>query len=148
MTILITGTTGFIGSRLLSDLLLSNPPINIRATVHRPSQIPLLQSRYLAPSRTGQLTFVLVPSLDDATALGAAVTDDVSCIIHLASPMPGKGEDFEDGYLRPAVRGTETVLEVARGRGGVRRVVVMSSVLGMISLGGLGVEGLRVEGAC
>lgn len=141
--ILLTGSTGFIGSRILSDLLSANH--RVRASVRRPEQIPLLTSRHSSPAESGQLQFAVIPSLDDTAAVRVAISNDVTCVIHLASPMPGKGEDFESDYLKPAVKGTETVLEAARGTR-VGRVVVMSSVLAMVPLGGLEMEGLHVEG--
>ena len=141
--VFLTGSTGFIGSRILSDLLSAQH--RVRASVRRAEQISLLTSRHSSSVESGQLQFAVIPSLEDAESVKAAVANDVSCIIHLASPMPGKGDDFETGYLHPAVRGTETILEAAKGTK-VERVVVMSSVLAMMPLGGLEMEGLHVVG--
>lgn len=60
----------------------------------------------------------------------------VKYILHIASPIPLKGEirpdDYESALIEPAVRGTVSILEAAKKVGSVRRVVITSSVVAQI----------------
>ncbi len=63
--------------------------------------------------------------------------------------MPGTGDDFEADYLEPAVNGTLAVLNAAATAPpptSVKTVIVVSSVLALIPLGGVRTPGLQVKG--
>jgi len=62
--------------------------------------------------------------------------------------MPGKGEDFKTEYLQPAVNGTEAILVAAAQVLSVKRVVIMSSLLALMPLGGLEIPGFQILGTC
>lgn len=53
---------------------------------------------------------------------------DCTFVIHVASPFPADHPRDEMEVIRPAVEGTENVLEAcAKTKGGVKRVVLTSS---------------------
>ncbi|KAK4447137.1 putative reductase [Podospora aff. communis PSN243] len=139
--IFITGGTGFIGSQTVHDTLQAGH--RVRLSIRREGQVEEVKRRF--PNHGSQLEFALVPDIGDSIALRAALKDDVDYIFHLASPMPGKGEDFKTEYLKPAVDGTEAILAAAAETPSVKRVVIMSSLLALIPLGGLQVPGLEIK---
>jgi len=139
--IFITGSTGFIGSQTLQDTLQAGH--RIRLSIRREGQVDEVKKRF--PDHVSQLEFVLIPDIGDRTALRAALKNDVDYIFHLASPMPGKGQDFKTEYLTPAVNGMEAILNAAAEAPSVKRVVIMSSLLALIPLGGLQIPGLEIK---
>ncbi|KAK0622545.1 hypothetical protein B0T14DRAFT_535720 [Immersiella caudata] len=139
--IFVTGGTGFIGSQTVEDTLRAGH--RVRLSVRREGQIDEVKKQF--PEYTAQLEFVLVPDIGDIAALRAALKNDVDYIFHLASPMPGKGEDFKTEYLKPAVDGTKAILEAAAGAPSVKKVVIMSSLLALIPLGGLQIPGMEIK---
>ncbi|KAK0639504.1 hypothetical protein B0T16DRAFT_518387 [Cercophora newfieldiana] len=140
--IFVTGGTGFIGSQFLQDALQAGH--HVRLSIRREGQVDEVKKRF--PNHVSQLEFAHIPDIGDSTALRAALGNDVDYIFHLASPMPGKGEDFKTEYLKPAVDGTEAILNAAANAPSVKRVVVMSSLLALIPLGGLQIPGLEIKG--
>ena len=54
---------------------------------------------------------------------------DCTYVVHVASPFPASNPTDEMEVIRPAVEGTENVLEAcAKTKGGIKRVVLTSSV--------------------
>jgi nucleoside-diphosphate-sugar epimerase len=140
--IFITGGTGFIGSQVLQDTLQAGH--RVRLSIRREGQVDEVKKRF--PNHSPKLEFVIIPNIGDSAALRVALGNDVEYIFHLASPMPGKGEDFETDYLKPAVDGTEAILAAAAEAPSVKRVIIMSSLLALIPLGGLQIPGLEIKG--
>jgi nucleoside-diphosphate-sugar epimerase len=64
----------------------------------------------------------------------------------MASPMPGRGDDFRADYLKPAVEGTVSILAAAKASATVKRVVVTSSVLACMPLGSMNASYLKIKG--
>jgi len=142
--IFFTGGTGFIGSQILHDTLQAGH--RVRLSIRREAQANEVHSRF--PKHVSQLEFAVVPDISDSSTLRAALGNDVDYIFHLASPMPGKGEDFKTEYLQPAVNGTEAILVAAAQVLSVKRVVIMSSLLALMPLGGLEIPGFEILGTC
>ncbi len=140
--IFVTGGTGFIGSQVVQDALQAGH--QLRLSVRKSPQIDELKRKYA--QYASSLGFVVIPDISDSDAILAALGNDVDFIFHLASPMPGKGNDFKTEYLYPAVKGTEAVLDAAAGTPAVKRVVIVSSLLGLMPLGGLLIPGLEIKG--
>ncbi|KAK0711952.1 hypothetical protein B0H67DRAFT_647281 [Lasiosphaeris hirsuta] len=139
--IFITGGTGFIGSHVVHDTLKAGH--RARLTVRKVAQIDELKSRFTLYA--SQLEFVVISDITDTAALRAGLSDDVQYIFHLASPMPGKGDDFKTEYLQPAVKGTEAILEAAAAAPSVKKTVIISSLLALIPLGALQTPGLHIQ---
>lgn len=134
--VLITGGTGHVGYRTLVTALQAG--YRVRAAVRSESKKKELLS---APSikelnPADKLTFVVVPDLMVDGAYNEAVKG-VNYIIHLASPIPLKEEikpeDYEKTLVEPAVAGTTNILEAALGSPDVKRIVITSSVVAMVS---------------
>jgi nucleoside-diphosphate-sugar epimerase len=74
----------------------------------------------------------------DMTAPGAfdEVMQDVTYVIHVASPLGTEvkeGDDFEKALVTPAVVGTRNIITAAQKAGSVKRVVITSSIVAVIS---------------
>ncbi|KAK4172676.1 hypothetical protein QBC36DRAFT_362146 [Triangularia setosa] len=139
--IFITGSTGFIGSQVVLDALKAGH--QLRLSVRREPQVEELKTRFA--QYASQLDFTIIPYINNTDAIRSALSNDVDVIFHLASPMPGKGDDFKTDYLQPAVAGTEAMLNAAADAPAVKRVVIMSSVLALMPLGGMNIPGLGVK---
>jgi len=137
----ITGATGFIGSHVVKNALAAGT--RVRLSVRKEEQIASLKE--LFSSGSDQLEFVVIPDISHSEAFEGKL-DDVEYILHLASPMPGKGEDFKSDYLKPAVEGTVSILKAAKAASSVKRVVVTSSVLACIPLGQMNATDLHIKG--
>jgi nucleoside-diphosphate-sugar epimerase len=137
----ITGATGFIGSHVVKNALAAGT--RVRLSVRKEEQVQPLKQLFSA--EPNQLEFVVIPDISDPKAFEGKL-NDVEHILHLASPMPGKGEDFKSDYLKPAVEGTVSILKAAKASGNVKRVVVTSSVLAVIPLGQMNATDLRIKG--
>jgi nucleoside-diphosphate-sugar epimerase len=139
--IFITGSTGFIGSHVVDMALKSG--YRVRLSVRRDTQITLLKE--LFPNFLDHMEFVVVP---DITKPGAfkGLLNGVDYIFHLASPMPGKGDDIVKDYVEPAVQGTESILLAANDAPQVKKVVIMASVLSIIPMGAIRKPGLHISG--
>ncbi|KAI6910103.1 hypothetical protein KC318_g5027 [Hortaea werneckii] len=138
--IFLTGATGFIGSYVLQNCLKAG--YKVRVSVRKEEQVQSLKRQFA--SHAGELDFVVIPDISKTEALGNALSD-VDYVMHIASPMPGKGDDFKTDYLRPSVDGTQAILSAARASNNVKRVIITSSVLANIPLGEMNATDLHVK---
>ena len=130
--VFITGSTGFIGSHVVIQTLEAG--YKVRLSVRKESQIEGLKK--LFSKHISNVDFVVIPDLSISSAFDSALKD-VDYVLHLASPMPGKGEDFKKEYLQPAVQGTTSVLNAAKKFSTIKRVVIVSSILALVQLDAL-----------
>lgn len=131
--IFVTGATGFIGSQTVNAALAAG--YRVRVSMRRKEQEPSIRSWAIGPE--SNLEFAHVPDLTDPSAFRGQL-DDVDFIFHLASPLPGKGEDVHKDYVDPAVSGTLGILKEAQGVERVKLVIVMSSILALLPVGAIG----------
>lgn len=139
--IFLTGATGFIGSYVLQKCLKDG--YKVRVSVRKEEQVQSLKHQFA--SHAGELDFVVIPDISKTEAFGNALRD-VDYVLHIASPMPGKGDDFKTDYLRPSVDGTQAILRAAKASNGVKRVIITSSILANIPLGEMNATDLHVKG--
>ncbi|KAF4556535.1 NAD dependent epimerase/dehydratase-like protein 6 [Elsinoe fawcettii] len=130
--IFVTGATGFIGSQVVKTALQAG--FRVRLSVRRGEQIEKLQR--LFKDNKDSIEFVVIPNLTATNAFDHALSS-VRYVLHLASPMPGKGTDYREDYGGPAIKGTEVLLAAASKISSIERVVIMSSVLALLPLGSL-----------
>jgi uncharacterized protein YbjT (DUF2867 family) len=109
--ILVTGGTGFVGSRIVHALRAEGR--DVRALVRRPERGAHLASLGVELA-TGDVT--------DPASLAAAA-DGCTHVVHLVAILKGKPHDFE----RVMTRGTQNVIAAAKGAG-IERFVLMSAL--------------------
>ncbi|KAI7199558.1 NAD(P)-binding protein [Hortaea werneckii] len=138
--IFLTGATGFIGSYVLQNCLKAS--YKVRVSVRKAEQVQALKDQFA--SHAGELDYVVIPDISKPEAFGNALSD-VDYVLHIASPMPGKGDDFKTDYLRPSVDGTQAILSAARASSNVKRVIITSSILANIPLGEVNAKDVHVK---
>ena len=117
----VTGATGFVASCLVADLL--GRGYRVRGTVRDRAKA----SRVAAlPGAAERLTMVEAELQAPAT-LQAAV-EGCATVFHTASPYVLNVADPQRDLVDPAVQGTINVLAACAAVGGVRRVVLTSSI--------------------
>ncbi len=123
-TVLVTGGSGYLGSRIIVTLL--EQGFAVRATVRSPDREAELRTMIASEAdKTAGLSVYVADLLKDDGWEQAA--KGATHVIHSASPMPA-GEFRGGDLLTPAREGTRRVLEAAT-KAGVKRVVVTSSAL-------------------
>ncbi|KAK1985662.1 NAD dependent epimerase/dehydratase [Colletotrichum cereale] len=127
--IFITGATGFIGSHVALQALEAG--YHVRLSVRKESQIGGLKE--LFAEHAAKLDFVVIPDLAKPGAFSHAL-QGVDYVFHVASPMPGKGDDFKKDYLAPAEQGTTALLDAAKTIPAIKRIVIVSSILALLPL--------------
>ncbi|OJZ85560.1 hypothetical protein ASPFODRAFT_218851 [Aspergillus luchuensis CBS 106.47] len=126
-TVLITGATGFIGSRVALEVLQAG--YRARLSIRRPEQAEKLRrifSRHLS-----NIDFVVVSDITVTGCFDEAI-QDVQYVIHVASPLPDRNSDL----LIPAMQGTTSILESACKNPSIKKVVVTSSISSFMPLAG------------
>ncbi|KJZ70932.1 hypothetical protein HIM_09683 [Hirsutella minnesotensis 3608] len=129
--IFITGATGFIGSHVANVALAAG--YRVRLSIRRPEQAEEIQRWLVGPEE--DVETVVIPSMSNVEAFKDALLG-VDYIFHLASPMPGKGEDVRTDYVDPAVSATVAILEAALQHTSIKTVIVESSILALLPVGG------------
>src|SRR5262249_2480359 len=119
MHVLLTGSTGFIGSELLERLAAREDVVRVLV---RPET--LAQSENVAHLKQRDRVEIVAGSLMDADALGRA-TRGVEVVYHLAGLIPGPGVEPQD-VIHTNIHGTEALLR-ASAASGARRLVFTSS---------------------
>uniref|UniRef100_A0ACD5WCU6 Uncharacterized protein n=1 Tax=Avena sativa TaxID=4498 RepID=A0ACD5WCU6_AVESA len=131
-TVLVTGASGFIGSWLVRLLLARG--YSVHAAVLNPddkAETGHLLALAAAAGDEGRVRFFRCDLLDGAAMLAAV--RGCSGVFHLASPCTvDQVLDPQKELVVPAVEGTLNVLRAAKEAGGVRRVVVTSSVSAVV----------------
>ncbi len=128
-TVLVTGATGFIAGHCLQALV--DAGFRVRGTV-RPTT-PAARRAHLDALRGRNGARVELVHADlDAGAGWADAVRGCAGVLHVASPFPNARPDDESVLVRPAVDGTRRVLEACAADGGVRRVVVTSSLAAVV----------------
>lgn len=125
--VLITGATGFIGSHAVLSALEAG--YRVRLAVRKLEQKQAVEERY--SKFASKIETVVVPDITKSSSFEDSL-NGVDHVFHLASPMPGKGSDFQADYVSPAVGGTEAILYAALNFPQIKKVIVMSSVLALL----------------
>lgn len=127
--VLVSGVTGYVGSHVAQQLLLHG--YQVRGTVRSMAdeeKIKLLRQQITEglPEGLPELEFVEADLLKEDTWQPAVAGCQYVC--HVASPFPLDIPSNPDTIIKPAVEGTLAVLKAASTDGGVKRVVLTSSL--------------------
>ncbi|KAI9762539.1 MAG: hypothetical protein M4579_000342 [Chaenotheca gracillima] len=129
--VLITGGTGFIGSRTLVKALETG--YHVRAAIRSEHAAETLRALPSVKPYLDHLEFTIVPDILKEDAYDKAL-EGVKYILHLASPLAKDHfTDFEKDILEPAIKGTTVILSAAKRAPSVKRVVITSSVVAIAS---------------
>ncbi|GAB3185488.1 SDR family oxidoreductase [Nesterenkonia halophila] len=123
MKIIVTGGAGFVGSRVITQLLAAQDAGRLPWDVDAVVSLDLAESPVEDPrveSRVGDL--------GDAELLADVVDADTAAIYHLAAVLSGGSEDDFDLSHRVNVDGTRALLEAARSTGATPRFIFTSSI--------------------
>lgn len=120
----VTGASGFIASRLVADLLADG--YTVRGTVRDASALARYDYLTGLAGAAERLTLVSANLLEPETFEEAVRGCEV--VMHTASPYSLSIKDPQKELVEPALTGTLGVLEACKKVGGVRRVVLTSSV--------------------
>lgn len=126
-TILITGANGFIGLHTVLHFLKRG--YNLCATVRTQEQGEMARHTLAKHTDTSKLEFALADLTKDEGWSEAVRGCDF--VLHVASPFPAEAPKDESELIIPARQGTLRVLHAAQ-KGGVRRVVLVSSVAAIL----------------
>lgn len=124
--VLVTGGTGFVGAWCIVKLLEAG--YRVRTTIRAPQgeakvREMLKTAEYPEPS-TSNLTFTTADLIKDDG--WPAAVEDVTFVLHVASPFPMGAPKHENDLIVPAREGALRVLRASR-EAGVKRVVLTSS---------------------
>jgi nucleoside-diphosphate-sugar epimerase len=120
LKVLVTGAAGFLGSRLIRELLSgAHGSLNVTSLIAADTSPCPVDDRRIQ-SRIG--------SIADPAFVASIVEADVAAIVHLAAVLSGQSEaDFDVG-LRVNLDGTRALLEGCRARAARPRFVFSSTV--------------------
>ena len=130
--VLITGASGHMGFRAVVNAL--ELGYQVRAAVRNQAKADVILNapsiKALAPGN--KLTFAFVPDIIANGAYDEAVKD-VTYILHIASPIPSPSDDYERTAIQPALKSTINILESALKAPAVKRIVMTSSGIAVVS---------------
>ena len=122
MRVLVTGGAGFIGSFLVDRLLIAGHTVRVLDALD-PQAHPHGPRAYLAPEAE-----LRVGDIRDRGACDAAL-GGVDVVVHAAAAVGVAQSLYRvEHYLDVNVRGTATLLDAIAARGGVERLVVLTSM--------------------
>ena len=128
--VLVTGVSGFIGSHIAHQLLIKGQ-VRVRGTVRSLKNEEKVKPLHnLVPDAKNPLELVEA-QLDNPSSWKEAVKG-CSYVYHVASPVPLEFPRDKDEVIKPAVEGTLSVLEACAEYGGVKRIVLTSSIAAVI----------------
>ena len=121
--ILLTGLTGYLGSRIAIQLLEAG--YSVRGSVRNAAKAETVVAAIGREASTDRLELVTADLLDADSWTAAAAGCDY--VLHVASPFFASLPDHPDDLIVPARQGTLNVLRAATAAG-VKRVVLTSSL--------------------
>ncbi|KAK4052785.1 hypothetical protein OIV83_002072 [Microbotryomycetes sp. JL201] len=134
--VLVSGVSGFVGSQVALAFL--DAGFKVRGTVRSIEKGAAWNKKHAKYS--DQIEWVIVEDIAAPGAFDEAV-EDVTIVVHTASPFHYDVKDNENDMLKPAIAGTRNMLEACASDKGskIKRVVITSSFAAVLDLkSGLG----------
>ncbi|KAI1447056.1 dihydroflavonol-4-reductase [Annulohypoxylon stygium] len=119
--VLVTGSTGLVGSHVVDNLLRRG--IKVRAVARSKAKADLFSAS--RAKFASLLEFLFIDDLTTPGVFNDAVVG-VDGIIHIASPLNYNVESYERDLILPAIQGVQSILEAA-AQSNVKRLVITSS---------------------
>ena len=133
--VLVTGSSGYVAAHCVKQLL-EEGNYKVRGTVRSLKNEEVCEAlKALVPDAKFPLELVEADLLDEESWKKAV--EGCSYVLHLASPFLLETPKNVDELLKPAIDGTLNVLKACKEVGGIKRVVLTSSVAA-IWVGNLG----------
>lgn len=130
-TLLVTGANGFVAGHIIKVAL--EKGYKVKGAVRTNSSAAQLKATF--PAFPSQLSTTIVPDITNVESFKDAFGQDVTGVIHTASPFVFDIKDTRRDLLDPAINGAVTVLEAtARYGASVRRVVTTASFASQLDL--------------
>jgi nucleoside-diphosphate-sugar epimerase len=131
-TVLVTGANGHVAQHMLEQLL-RIPSVKVRGTVRSATSEAALQAVFGNYVASGSLEIVQIPDITQEGAFDTALRD-CTHVAHVASPLVVGSTNVEDEVLKPALRGTLSLLASAEKANKLKSVVVTGSFASVIDL--------------
>ncbi|KAL6895739.1 NAD(P)-binding protein [Trichoderma longibrachiatum] len=130
MVVLVTGSTGFLGGQLVKEALARGH--SVRAVVRTEASFRNVADQF--PQFASKLSHAVVPDLTKPESF-QGVFEDVTGVIHAASPFNLEPKNNEEDLLKPAIQASVAILDAALRYGkDVKRVVVTSSHASVVDI--------------
>lgn len=123
MKVIVTGGAGFLGSRVITELLQAQDDGVLPQSVDEVVSLDLTASPVQDPRVTSRLG-----DITDTALLAECIDEDTAAVFHLAAVLSGGSEEDFDLSHRVNVEGTRNLLEAARATGVQPRFVFASSL--------------------
>ncbi|RDW57379.1 hypothetical protein BP5796_12829 [Coleophoma crateriformis] len=129
--ILITGVSGYIGFKTLIFALEGG--FKVRAVIRKAEQAKRLESHGRVAPHARNLQWIVIPDLSQPDCFDTHLKGGVTGVLHVASPLAIETDDYDRDIISPAIRTTLAVLDAAHRTASVKRVVITSSAVTLIS---------------
>ena len=132
-SVLVTGGSGYIGIYCIIHALRQGYHVRttVRSLKRKDQVLEMLKLGGVADDEANTVEFVTADLMKDDGWEEAC--NGCTYVLHVASPFPASIPKSDDELIIPAREGTLRVLRAAKKAGGVRRVVVTSSI---VAIGG------------
>lgn len=129
-TVLVSGANGHVSQHVVQQLL-NVPSIKVRATVRSASSGAGLVQIFRQKIESGSLDIVHISDITKDGAFNDAIKD-CTHVAHVASPLVVGSNNVEEDVLKPALRGTLSLLASAENASNLKSIVITGSFASVI----------------